>query len=58
VSKILRFRRRHRQKGLDEFERPSFVGRIKRMRQHRKLQWWAMMAGAVVLCGVVGWILV
>jgi len=58
MSKILRFRRRHRLKGLDALERPSFVGRMERMRQQRKLQWWAMVAGVVVLGGVAGWMLI
>ena len=58
MSRILRFRRRHRLKGLNEFVRPSFVGRMERMRQQRKLQWLAMMACAVVLGGVVGWMLI
>jgi len=57
MSKFLRFRRRHRHKGPSEFKRPSFVGRMERMKQQRKLQYWAMLAGAVVLVGAIGWIL-
>lgn len=36
-----------RLKGLDEFEKPEFVGRMTRRERRRKLAWWAMMAGGV-----------
>jgi hypothetical protein len=29
-----------RLKGLDEFEKPEFVGRIERIERRKKLEWW------------------
>jgi hypothetical protein len=59
VSKILRFRRHKRPKGLEAFERPSFVVRLQRMRNERRLQWRAMVACVVVLAGAaIGWMLI
>ena len=46
-----------RLKGLDEFEPPEFVGRMARVERRRKLGWWAMMAGAVLLGAAIGLIL-
>lgn len=53
VSKILRFRRRWRLKRPSDSPRMSFVGRLKRMKEQRKLQWHAMVAGALVV-GALG----
>ena len=48
VSRLVRFWRRGRRlKGLDEFETPSFVGRMARVERRRKLTWYAMVAIAV-----------
>jgi hypothetical protein len=46
--------RRKRLKGLDEFEKPEFVGRMARAERYRKLQWWAMLAAAMVLGAAIG----
>lgn len=40
----MRIGRGKRLRGLDEFERPEFVGRMERVARRRKLEWWAMMA--------------
>jgi len=48
MGKVVRNRGR-RLKGLDEFEPPEFVGRMARVEKRRKLQWWGMLAGAVVV---------
>jgi hypothetical protein len=45
-------------KGLDEFEKPEFVGRMARLARRRKLGWWAMMAAAFVVGGGIGWMLI
>lgn len=59
VSKFLRFRRGKRSKGLPERARLPFAERMKRLKpQPKKAKWWAMVAGAVALCGVVGWLFV
>ena len=36
-----------RLKGLDEFEKPEFVGRMSRTERRQELAWYAMLAGAV-----------
>ena len=46
-----------RLKGLDEFEPPEFVGRMGRVERRRKLVWYAMLAGAVVLGAAIGLLL-
>jgi len=43
-----------RLKGLDEFEKPEFVGRMERVERRRKLTWYAMLAGAVALGAGIG----
>ena len=47
-----------RLKGLDEFEKPEFVGRIARVARRRQIEWWAMVAAAFALGGAVGWWLI
>jgi len=44
-----------RLKGLEEFEKPEFVGRMARVERREKLEWWAMMAAALALGGGIGW---
>jgi hypothetical protein len=45
---------RKRLKGLDEFEKPEFVGRMARAERRRKLQWYAMLAAAMALGAAIG----
>lgn len=47
-------RRGKRLKGLDEFEKPEFLGRMVRVERRRKLAWYAMLAGAVALGAGMG----
>ena len=47
-----------RLKGLDEFEKPEFVGRMARVGRRKKLEWWAMLAAAFAVGGVIGWMLI
>jgi hypothetical protein len=47
-----------RLKGLDEFEKPAFVGRMARAERRRKFEWWAMMAAAFAVGGAIGWMLI
>jgi hypothetical protein len=47
-----------RLKGLDEFEKPEFVGRMERIDRRKKLEWWAMMAAAFCLGGAIVWTLI
>ena len=47
VTKIVQNRGR-RLKGLDEFEKPRFVGRMARIERRRKIAWYAMLAAGVV----------
>ena len=58
MSKILRFRRRKRLKGLGGLVRPSLVGRIERMKQQRKLTFIAILASAVLTGAAIGWMLI
>jgi hypothetical protein len=51
-------RRAKRLKGLDEFEKPEFVGRMTRAQRHKKLEWWAMMAAAMVLGAAIGLVII
>jgi hypothetical protein len=51
-------RRGKRLKGLDEFEKPEFVGRMERIERRKKLEWWAMVAAAFALGGAIGWMLI
>ena len=46
-----------RLKGLDEFETPDFVGRMARIARQRKLTWFAMLAGAIAVGTIIGWVL-
>jgi hypothetical protein len=46
-----------RLKGLDEFVRPAFVGRMERVARRRKLAWYAMLVCAVSLGSVLGLVL-
>lgn len=45
---------KRRLKGLDEFETPEFVGRMARVERRRKLTWYVMLAGAVILGALIG----
>ena len=47
-----------RLKGLDEFEKPEFVGRMARIARRKKFEWWAMMAAAFAVGGAIGWMLI
>ena len=47
VTKIVQNRGR-RLKGLDEFEKPTFLGRMARIERGRKIAWYAMLAAGVV----------
>lgn len=47
-----------RLKGLDEFEKPEFVGRTARAERRKKLEWWGMLAVAFTLGGAIGWWLI
>jgi hypothetical protein len=47
-----------RLKGLKEFEAPESVGRMARIARGRKLEWWAMVAGAFAGGGAIGWWLI
>lgn len=38
-----------RLRGLDEFVKPAFVGRMARIERRRQFVWYAMLAGAVAL---------
>jgi hypothetical protein len=54
----MRFRRGKRFQKLRELVRPPFTERMKRFKpQPHKPLWWAMVAGVVAVCGVVGWAL-
>ena len=47
-----------RLKGLDEFEKPEFVGGMARIARRRKFKWWAMMAAAFAVGGAIGGMLI
>ena len=47
-----------RLKGLEEFEKPEFVGRMARVERRKKLEWWAMVAAAFEVGGAIGWWLI
>ena len=47
-----------RLKGLDEFEKPEFVGRMARAERRKKLEWWVIVAAAFAFGGVIGWWLI
>lgn len=51
-------KRGKRLKGLDEFEPPDFVGRMALIERKRKLGWYAMLAGAVLLGAAIGLLLI
>jgi len=57
VNPIQATPRGRRLKGLDEFEKPEFVGRMARVRQRRRIAWLAMLAAAVVVGSALGLIL-
>lgn len=44
-----------RLKGLDEFEKPQFVGRMARVERRRKLAYVAMLVSAILTGAVIGW---
>ena len=46
-----------RLKGLDEFEKPEFVGRMARAERRRKVAWYAMLGTAVALGAGIGLVL-
>ena len=55
----MRFRRGKRLQKLRQLVRPPFAERMKRLKpKPRKPGWWAMVAGVVAICGVIGWALV
>lgn len=54
----MRINRGKRLKGLEEFQKPEFVGRMARLARRRKLTLWAMMAAAFALGGAIGWLLI
>ena len=59
MSKVMRFRRGKRLQKLRQLVRPPFAERMKRLKpKPRKPGWWAMVAGVVAICGVIGWALV
>jgi hypothetical protein len=73
MSKILDFRRRTRPgwirpngsemptkrlKGLEEFVKPEFVGRMNRIRRQRRLTFIAMLISAVLTGAAIGWNLI
>jgi hypothetical protein len=43
-----------RLKGLDEFEKPAFVGRMARVARRRQLEWSAMLMAATALGAAIG----
>jgi len=54
MGRIGDIRESRRLKGLDEFEPPEFVGRMARLERRRRLAWYALLAGAVVLGAGIG----
>src|SRR5262249_16875902 len=48
---------KRRLKGLDEFAKPAFVGRMGRIERRRRLAWWAMLAGGVAVGSAIGLVL-
>lgn len=51
-------RRGKRLRGLDEFVRPKFVGRMERMRRQRELVFAAMLISALLTGAAIGWALI
>jgi hypothetical protein len=47
-----------RLKGLTEFEKPEFIGRMERVERRKKLEWWGMVAAAFAVGGAIGWMLI
>lgn len=47
-----------RLKGLDEFEAPAFIGRMERAERRRKVVWYAMLTGAVLIGATIGFVLI
>lgn len=47
-----------RLKGLDELEKPEFVGRMARYQRQQKLAWWGLMLVGVAVGGAIGWFLI
>ena len=47
-----------RLKGLDEFEKPEFVGRMARFQRRQNLEWWGLMFVGVALGGAIGWFVI
>jgi hypothetical protein len=54
----LRPGRGKRLKGLDEFDKPEFVGRMVRLERRRKLEWWGLMLAGVAVGAGIGWFLI
>ena len=46
-----------RLRGLDEFVRPDFVGRMARVVRRRKMQWYAALIFVIALGAWIGWFL-
>ena len=44
----------HRLKGLDEFERPEFVGRMARVQRRRRLGFYAVLLAAAAVGAGIG----
>ena len=51
------FRPGKRLKGLDEFEKPEFVGRMARVQRRRELGWYAMVGMAIAAGTAIGLLL-
>jgi hypothetical protein len=46
-----------RLRGLDEFIKPKFLGRMARVERRRRLIWYAMLAGAIAVGALIGLVL-
>lgn len=56
-KRVIPMRRRgKRLHGLDEFVRPSFVGRMERVRRQRELVLAAMLISALLTGVAIGWV--
>ena len=57
-DKVMPLPAKRRLKGLDEFVMPEFVGRMGRIARRRRWEWYALLAGAVLVGAGIGWLLV
>lgn len=46
-----------RLRGLDEFVKPAFVGRMDRVQRRRRTLWYALLAGVIGIGGIAGWVI-